>query len=689
LSNDSVGGLPGLLLTLSDTLALNDNDDSKSLGMDGPRGWPFYPLKQNEKAHVHLFGPTGSVSFVRALRHFIRRPKLKLKVFEGRIENEPAVPVDTRPKKGDQLDPVAFSVTSIPFEEPTDVQAGQKRPRSNSRRSMLSFLFTTASIVGKFLPTKAQELGVPKGPLYGQLKAGKSVTFLDATNGVETTVHSHQVVTPSTPGVAVLVLRYPQFTDNLDKFFANINISERLKKSGAVLDVVVHLAFPSRFHHDSSRKWKQKFDSVQHLWINLATNGKSPHRSAISTADLRSKVCSQIFRCPWQSSENEETCTHGWEFQLLPRSKRGLVTVTETLLNDDDELRRVAELEKSGAQQLANSIIQKHACQVTPSNEHPSQRGQLFFAGTASAIPCKYRNVTGMLLSNGNGKALLLDAGEGTVGQLLRMQLSEPDLDGVLSSISVVWISHPHADHHLSLLRLLQQRRASDPVLLVAPPPVTRFLQEYATSIDPQISETYDVLDCNAFLTRDTDAVEKLRAAIGFTNCQSVRVDHCPYAYAVIFDGTPFGRVVYSGDCRPCPRLVEAAKPVDLLIHEATFEDDMKSEAFLKKHCTIGEALGVAKAMEAKFTVLTHFSQRYPGIPPPTKAVETAGMHIIFAFDYQILTPTTLRLAAELTPALRKLYPEEKNEIKVENKVESKALEVLATPGLFANNKLL
>jgi hypothetical protein len=46
--------------------------------------------------------------------------------------------------------------------------------------------------------------------------------------------------------------------------------------------------------------------------------------------------------------------------------------------------------------------------------------GSFIFTGTGSAIPCKHRNVTGMYVEMKDGKGMLLDVGEGTLGQLIR-----------------------------------------------------------------------------------------------------------------------------------------------------------------------------------------------------------------------------------------------------------------------------
>ena len=73
-------------------------------------------------------------------------------------------------------------------------------------------------------------------------------------------------------------------------------------------------------------------------------------------------------------------------------------------------------------------------------------------------------------------------------------------------------------------------------------------------------------------------------------------------------------KIVYSGDCRPSTSLINAGKECDLLLHEATFDDTMQSDAECKRHCTTSEAVEVGVRMRAKHIVLTHFSQRYPTV---------------------------------------------------------------------------
>ena len=75
-------------------------------------------------------------------------------------------------------------------------------------------------------------------------------------------------------------------------------------------------------------------------------------------------------------------------------------------------------------------------------------------------------------------------------------------------------------------------------------------------------------------------------------------------------------RLVYSGDTRPCDALVEAGQGALVLIHEGTFSKELHEEAIEKKHSTVEEAVDVGLRMGAAATILTHFSQRYPKMPP-------------------------------------------------------------------------
>lgn len=76
--------------------------------------------------------------------------------------------------------------------------------------------------------------------------------------------------------------------------------------------------------------------------------------------------------------------------------------------------------------------------------------------------------------------------------------------------------------------------------------------------------------------------------------------------------------IAFSGDTRPNFSFVSAilnrnsGNDVDLLIHEATFLDDKKQDAFDKGHSTLSQASMAAEQAGMQGRVIyTHFSQRY------------------------------------------------------------------------------
>ena len=96
------------------------------------------------------------------------------------------------------------------------------------------------------------------------------------------------------------------------------------------------------------------------------------------------------------------------------------------------------------------------------------------------------------------------------------------------------------------------------------------------------------------------------------------------------------------------------------MIHEATFDDELKGDAYAKKHSTTSEALGVGKRMNARRILLTHFSQRYQKIP----VMDSHGgkdQVAIVAFDYMKVKVGDFAKLEAFKPALMKLYEVEED----------------------------
>jgi ribonuclease Z len=372
--------------------------------------------------------------------------------------------------------------------------------------------------------------------------------------------------------------------------------------------------------------------------------------------------------------------------------------------------------------------------------------GDITFLGTGSSIPSKYRNVSGIIVklprcgrddAGGDETRVVLDCGEGTVGQLFS-QCVYPTLGGgassiegvcqfesIMSSIDVVFISHSHADHNLGLFSMIEhmvgaRRRRPDatklttrPLVIVAPADFLEFVDRVGL-IDIPTLQREENLQLDAFSSNGpmlprcpvrggaaatchhhaAHPPPTLRQLPGLQSWCERRgyaadvfpVDHPAHAHGIVFqkkrpactvrredneakNDEPFA-VLYSGDTRPNELLIERGRqfgPLDVLIHEATFDDSLAAEAKHKNHSTTGEAIEVARRCSAKTVLLTHFSQRYPKLPPPSASanctrsvVNCNEPRVVFAFDYMRIPiqRALLEQLSALTPAFVALLAE-------------------------------
>jgi len=73
----------------------------------------------------------------------------------------------------------------------------------------------------------------------------------------------------------------------------------------------------------------------------------------------------------------------------------------------------------------------------------------------------------------------------------------------------------------------------------------------------------------------------------------------------------PGRKIVYTGDTRPFKGFVKFAAGADLLIHDATLDDDLVEKAEEDGHSTPSQAAENAEKAKVKQLVLTHISARY------------------------------------------------------------------------------
>ncbi len=219
---------------------------------------------------------------------------------------------------------------------------------------------------------------------------------------------------------------------------------------------------------------------------------------------------------------------------------------------------------------------------------------KLFLLGTGAAVP-GFRGLPCIALRVGRA-IYLLDIGEGCQARLHQAGLGVVKIRGV-------FITHLHGDHYLGLFGLLQTMHMmgrEDELAIVAPRGLEAILRSHLENAPGKPGYPIMLGEAGDGLVYRDQAVE----VYGFP------VDHGVDAYGY---RVKWGKrtLVYTGDTRPCRRVVEESKNASMLIHEATFTSDMRDEALEQGHSTAGDAAMAAAEASPGLLVLTHISQRY------------------------------------------------------------------------------
>lgn len=291
------------------------------------------------------------------------------------------------------------------------------------------------------------------------------------------------------------------------------------------------------------------------------------------------------------------------------------------------------------------------ACDIVPSVK-------VIPLGTVSGKPTITRNVSALAVA-WEGEWILCDCGEATQIQIMRAGLHT-------SRLTAVFITHLHGDHLNGLAGLLSTMaldRRQKSLTLVGPPGLRDYLELLGRL---KILSTGYSIEVREFGPGGFKAGEP---ATVFHNSDyrvlSLPLDHRIFAlgYRVqenprpgrfdverarrlgVPEGPLFGRlqsghsvvladgrmvapddvlgperpgkaIAYCADTRPCASVLELAREVDLLIHEATFTRDLAPQAREYGHSTAAQAAEAARKSGARRLLITHFSPRYPDLYP-------------------------------------------------------------------------
>lgn len=518
---------------------------------------------------------------------------------------------------------------------------------------------------GQLLLKKCVDYGVPPGPLLGILKNGEDITL---PNGQ--IVRSQDVVAPIDPGPIFIILECPSldYLDSLlnEKEFETHQSQNICQENHA--SVVVHFTELDILLNPRYLEWMNRFPAST---LHLVLNSSNPSLSSVAIHRIQEMlhlIHPRIF--PLLKNADNTVPSISSNCMVVPsetlmsyslRPKLGLNRETCIKLNPDLFIQEALEQTdfNNNLQELRNKLCEEKLVKINNS-EYP----EIVFLGTGSCIPSKVRNVSGILVNIDKETSILLDCGEGTYIQLYRLYGSHKIKD-IIKKIRCIFISHLHADHHLGIVQVLKAKAeiaGNSSLFLIAPFYVIQWLNSYHCEFEPLLHNITIIPNINLAYNskKEGDYYQELLETTQLKEISTVPVKHCKDAHALLFTTYSDYKVVYSGDTMPCNSLIEAGQNCSLLIHEATMEDDLEEEAKFKTHSTTSQAIDVGKRMDADFTILTHFSQRYAKVPIfPKNDTNTIG----FAFDNMVVRPCDLELLPHFLPCLKSLFADHYEEM--------------------------
>ncbi len=200
-----------------------------------------------------------------------------------------------------------------------------------------------------------------------------------------------------------------------------------------------------------------------------------------------------------------------------------------------------------------------------------------------------------------------------------------------LVKVKAVFITHLHADHHVGTYTFINKRKKAfeklglkyEKLFLCAPPNLFSYFKMVDGVCNSDIESdslflsAVNLIDNQWLNQSDTiynenelisQRIESLKSSLDLSQILTVPVLHIEHSMALVLvqNGTNF-KLAYSGDCKPTSEFIKLGKKCDLLIHEATYNDDFRAVADMNMHSTVSQALRVGRSMNATHTCLTHF----------------------------------------------------------------------------------
>ncbi|MDX8046057.1 ribonuclease Z [Gracilibacillus sp. S3-1-1] len=273
---------------------------------------------------------------------------------------------------------------------------------------------------------------------------------------------------------------------------------------------------------------------------------------------------------------------------------------------------------------------------------------QVHFLGTGAGLPSKKRNVTSIILDllQERNELWMFDCGEATQHQILHTSIKPRKIDKI-------FITHLHGDHIFGLPGLLSSRSfqgGENPVTIYGPKGIKQFIETTLSVSQSKLSYPINVeeIDEGIIFQDEQFSVSAKKLEHGIESF-GFRIDEQDSPGPLLVEKLkeegiapgpiyqqfktndtvelPDGRTVLSkdfigeakkgksiaifGDTRYIEEHITFCHQVNLLVHEATFNQEQAELAHDYFHSTTTQAATIAKRANVKQLILTHISSRF------------------------------------------------------------------------------
>lgn len=207
---------------------------------------------------------------------------------------------------------------------------------------------------------------------------------------------------------------------------------------------------------------------------------------------------------------------------------------------------------------------------------------KILLIGTSGHGITLSRNLPSALID----EQILVDCGEGLLFSLLNHKIP-------LTNIHSIFLTHLHGDHFLGLISFLWQLAYYDNIHRSPKIYVPEGMKKHLEAI---FSNTFSYFAPDLFipdvieLTLNTEQSFKISIKNHDYLIKWTKTIHNPLCYAYRFNDD----VVFSGDSAYCEEIAKLALNSKLLLHEASFPDNMEIQAAKVNHSTPSQAAKIA-----------------------------------------------------------------------------------------------